>query len=125
MEDLRPVSGQPHQLAAAFLVERAVLVQEAENQAVRPVCQKLLGVRQGRGVFCLRIAEAALARAHHRHDRKVNHPFCDQQLSHRGRQPSVKEAGVELHAIRAAAGSGQDVLHAPAADLQGDVLFHL
>ena len=97
-------------------------MEEAEDEAVGAGGEKLLGVGQGRGVLRLRVAEAALPRANHRHDREIDGLLCNQKFADGGGQAPVEEAGIEFDAVCAAVGGLQDVFHAAAADLKCDFL---
>ena len=65
----------------ALPVQGAVLVEEAEHQAVGAVGQKLPGIFNGGGEFCIGVAEAALPGPDHGHDLHRGFPLGHHKLA--------------------------------------------
>ena len=108
--------GKTGKLACAFGIDRAVFMQEAEHEPVCAVFQQKPRVLLHNGVFRFRVAKAALARAHHRHDLQRRRGFFHrEQAPERGCQAAVKEVTVQFDPFCARAAGEDRILRAAAA----------
>jgi len=106
---------------AALDVERGVLVQKAEYDPVGAVLDEQTGVLEHGLELRFGVAEPALARAHHAHDRQTRRVFFDgQKRAESRRQSAVKEIGIKLHPVRPALPGCNGVCRGAAAGFKRD-----